>query len=362
MGLFRNKHSIGKTIAQLRKEKGWTQIELAEKLQVSDKAVSKWEKDSGTPSIEFFPALAEIFGVSIDYIMTGKNANEINKKLGASTTSEKLEQEAELKQNWGKEEERKIASVLENGIINIDKLLEYKDVEFIKKAFAKYPIHVIEQLNTYFQQKNWRALFEFAVDNNDEQFANAVVKGEQKDIEKELFSYWSRPYGTKASHLNINSTHLYFIENATAIGLAPCPSTSSRYYAKNIEDATAKLQVVKKRIIDELTSNIDKEKAIKELTKEYFESELAKGNTDMVVVKLCVRLEAILRCYYHNEGDFADLLNRYCRQFSPFQNKPPLILNKLRKQRNGIVYSEKCNETLTIEELKWCIDHICKMS
>lgn len=73
MGLFgTKKHSIGKTIAELRKEKGWTQIELAEKLQVSDKAISKWEKDSGAPSVEFFPTLAELFGVSIDYIMTGK--------------------------------------------------------------------------------------------------------------------------------------------------------------------------------------------------------------------------------------------------------------------------------------------------
>lgn len=65
-------HSIGKTIAELRKEKGWTQVELAEKLQVSDKAVSKWEKDDAYPSIEFFPALSELFGVTIDYLMTGK--------------------------------------------------------------------------------------------------------------------------------------------------------------------------------------------------------------------------------------------------------------------------------------------------
>ena len=65
-------HSIGKTIAKLRKEKGWTQIELAEKLKVSDKAVSKWEKDDAFPSVEFFPVLASLFGVSIDFLMTGK--------------------------------------------------------------------------------------------------------------------------------------------------------------------------------------------------------------------------------------------------------------------------------------------------
>lgn len=72
MGNATQKHSIGKTIAKLRKAKGWTQVDLAEKLQVSDKAVSKWEKDDSMPSIEFFPILANLFGVTIDYLMTGK--------------------------------------------------------------------------------------------------------------------------------------------------------------------------------------------------------------------------------------------------------------------------------------------------
>ena len=63
--------SIGKTIATLRKTKGWTQVELAEKLNVSDKAVSKWESEAGFPEISQFPALAKIFDVTIDYLMTG---------------------------------------------------------------------------------------------------------------------------------------------------------------------------------------------------------------------------------------------------------------------------------------------------
>lgn len=67
-----NKHSIGKTIAELRKAKGWTQIELAERLNISDKAVSKWESEAGYPEITMFPQLANLFGVSIDYLMTGK--------------------------------------------------------------------------------------------------------------------------------------------------------------------------------------------------------------------------------------------------------------------------------------------------
>ena len=67
-----NEHSIGKTIASLRKSKGWTQAELAEKLNVSDKAVSKWESENGLPEISQLPTLAKLFDVSIDYLMMGK--------------------------------------------------------------------------------------------------------------------------------------------------------------------------------------------------------------------------------------------------------------------------------------------------
>lgn len=71
-------HSIGKTIASLRKAKGWTQVELAEKLNVSDKTVSKWESEGGLPEITQFPALAKLFDVSIDYLMTGKVEEQIS--------------------------------------------------------------------------------------------------------------------------------------------------------------------------------------------------------------------------------------------------------------------------------------------
>lgn len=64
--------SIGNTIAALRKKRGLTQSELAEKLNVSNKAVSKWENGQGYPDISLFPALSSLFGVSIDYLMLQK--------------------------------------------------------------------------------------------------------------------------------------------------------------------------------------------------------------------------------------------------------------------------------------------------
>ncbi|MBQ7379856.1 MAG: helix-turn-helix transcriptional regulator [Clostridia bacterium] len=58
--------SIGNNIYTLRKEKKITQAQLAEKLGVSDQAVSKWENDLCAPDVSMFPILAEYFGVSID--------------------------------------------------------------------------------------------------------------------------------------------------------------------------------------------------------------------------------------------------------------------------------------------------------
>ncbi len=64
--------SIGTTIAELRKKQGLTQLQLAQKLNISDKAVSRWENGVGFPEITQLPALAQIFGVAVDYLMTGK--------------------------------------------------------------------------------------------------------------------------------------------------------------------------------------------------------------------------------------------------------------------------------------------------
>lgn len=71
-------HSIGKTIAKMRKANGWTQVALAEKLNVSDKTVSKWESEGGLPELSQLPVLSQIFGVSIDYLMTGKEEDVIS--------------------------------------------------------------------------------------------------------------------------------------------------------------------------------------------------------------------------------------------------------------------------------------------
>ncbi|MFC6346535.1 helix-turn-helix domain-containing protein [Vagococcus carniphilus] len=75
------KKTIGTMISLLRKEKGMTQQTLAEKMNVTDKAVSKWERDLSFPDVNTIPKLAEILGVSIDELMHAKveDKKSINK-------------------------------------------------------------------------------------------------------------------------------------------------------------------------------------------------------------------------------------------------------------------------------------------
>lgn len=64
--------TIGKFITALRKANGMTQKDLAEQLNVSDKTVSRWERDEGTPDLSVIPVIAEIFGVTCDELLRGE--------------------------------------------------------------------------------------------------------------------------------------------------------------------------------------------------------------------------------------------------------------------------------------------------
>ena len=61
-------HTLAKKIVSNRKEKGWTQEELAELVGVSPQAVSKWENAQSCPDIQLLPKLAELFEISVDVV------------------------------------------------------------------------------------------------------------------------------------------------------------------------------------------------------------------------------------------------------------------------------------------------------
>ncbi len=77
-----NTYVTGATIKQLRESRGLTQAELAEKIGVSSKTVSKWETAKGLPDISLLQPLAQALGISVIELMNGEHI--INKNISAN--------------------------------------------------------------------------------------------------------------------------------------------------------------------------------------------------------------------------------------------------------------------------------------
>ena len=70
------KSNVAKNIAELRILNNMTQLELAEKLNYSDKTISKWERGESTPDITVLVAIADLFGVTLDHLVKSENVEK----------------------------------------------------------------------------------------------------------------------------------------------------------------------------------------------------------------------------------------------------------------------------------------------
>ena len=75
------KSRVAKNITELRIQNNMTQLELAEKLNYSDKTISKWERADSSPDISVLVELADLFGVSLDYLVRSENITETAKEV-----------------------------------------------------------------------------------------------------------------------------------------------------------------------------------------------------------------------------------------------------------------------------------------
>ena len=79
---------IGRKISEFRKVSNMTQMELADRLNISFQAVSNWERGNSMPDISKLPELAELFGISIDELL-GKKSELISNIIEAIATNDK---------------------------------------------------------------------------------------------------------------------------------------------------------------------------------------------------------------------------------------------------------------------------------
>lgn len=82
------KKTIGSFISALRRAAGMTQRELAEKLFVSDKTVSRWERDECAPELSLLPVIADLFGVTVDELLRGERNGSSGASSGDTASSE----------------------------------------------------------------------------------------------------------------------------------------------------------------------------------------------------------------------------------------------------------------------------------
>lgn len=102
----------GKFISALRKEKGLTQLQLADELGISDKTVSKWERGAGLPDVSLMLPLCGILEISVNELLTGE-------KLNASEYKEKAEENIMDLVAENRENKKKLILSIICGVITI---------------------------------------------------------------------------------------------------------------------------------------------------------------------------------------------------------------------------------------------------
>lgn len=82
---------LGARIAALRRDAGWSQAELASRLRVSASAIGMYEQGRREPSADTLVALARIFGVTTDYLLTGKPVEPEDRQAASRAMGKALE-------------------------------------------------------------------------------------------------------------------------------------------------------------------------------------------------------------------------------------------------------------------------------
>lgn len=93
-----NQEAIGKFIAACRKEKGLTQMQLAEKLNITNRAVSKWETGKSCPDTSIMLELCDILGITVNELLSGERISMENYQKKAEENLIDLQQKKDKAQ------------------------------------------------------------------------------------------------------------------------------------------------------------------------------------------------------------------------------------------------------------------------
>jgi transcriptional regulator with XRE-family HTH domain len=309
--------------------------------------------------------------------MTDKllEGNKYNTENGFVHIEKKEIEVLVMKQDESKTpEEVFIFSCIDNGILQIEKLLTCNNTKLIEKTLGIYPVTAYEVFNNLAEKKDVKGLFRLCIDNDlvasygqagtvdASEFTKSTVDYDK--ILKAIFKRLEDDLTNRSSysrHIPICQSQ---VPNDIYIRDQIMRNCHSGFSTPN--ELLVKVSECKAEIISDLKLQDDKNRTTGDLTAEYFENQMKAGNYEIVVVKLCTKLEAILKADFKKEGDLKAMLDSYCKDIPddddgwgyPVESPMVNLLNKLRMKRNNIVHAEQNKVDLTKEELQKCIKYI----
>lgn len=115
-----NQEKIGKFIADCRKEKGLTQLQLAEKLNITNRAVSKWETGKSCPDVSLMLELCNVLGITVNELLSGERI---------------------LMEDYQKKAEENLME-LQDKKINAQKMFKRMELVWLAIAILLVPVHL----------------------------------------------------------------------------------------------------------------------------------------------------------------------------------------------------------------------------
>lgn len=273
---------IGKFIASIRKEKKLTQKELADKLYITDKAISKWERGLSIPDIEILEKLSKLFDVEIEEIIYGERTNKTKKMI-----EDAIEKEREKIKKIN-QKNKKINIIILIFILIVLSIILFKNISF------GYKIVNLPYNHTYYKSNINLGIpkTSFDIKNNDRSYSfknfrnSTVLKTEINSYLKTLkystcnntIYYYNEKDNYSIIEYDVKDNFLYSIISYEVVERDYC-------YDKKIKEAKEKLGLLK--IFRVYPNNID----YKNPPKEYVEIKMTDGGNNGESYEFVINLE-----------------------------------------------------------------------
>lgn len=185
-------NAIANRISDLRKKMNLTQLQLAEKLNISDKAISKWESGNGCPSIEMLVLLSELFGCTIDYLVKGDDN-------GIKSNMHLLRQEQNAIELYNN-----ILPILKNLVCDKDFIILFKKVKPIRITDSDFVLQVETNFIKDYIENHYIDIMENTVRIFDKTIGEIII------ISEDIF---------EDKYIKEAIEHLLFVENISISSL-----------------------------------------------------------------------------------------------------------------------------------------------